>query len=648
MSIPRANITIGTAGHIDHGKTALVKLLTGCDTDRLKEEKERGMSIELGYAPCTVSDLEIGIVDVPGHERFVKTMVAGATGIDGVILVVAADDGIMPQTREHLDILTLLGIEHGIVALTKIDRADADHLAIVREDLDGYLSRTFLEGAPICPMSNITGEGYDGFYNALAQLVASITPKPASGVFRLPVERAFSSKGYGTVITGIPCAGAVATGDEVVLLPQNVKGHISSIEVYGRPSDQALAGQCAALNVRQWEHGRIERGNTITLDGYFEPASWVVCSLRLLPHEKLFAKNGTHVKFHVGTSETPATLYLVSHDLVADGLGAGDQLRGGESGLAQFRLDEPIVAGPGDHYIVRTLSPVLTIGGGTVIETGPRRLKRTQPGLVDELREFSAAIGDEKAFVEFAVKRPLDLPASARDVARRTKLPERRVQQLLDELMAAARVLGIPPRHYLHAETVAEAGKHLAEVLRTFHAESPESAGLTADELAQRAALPGNVLAAVVEQMRARGEVVESNGRYSLAGHTSALSGEDAALVNSIERVFLDNLFSPPSLAELEPQAGASPAAVKKGITLLIDHGRLVHVGGGMYFHRDAVDEARRRLLAHFAKQDRFESVQFKYLVDTTRKYALPLLDYFDRIGLTRRAGNTRYLKSKG
>jgi selenocysteine-specific elongation factor len=638
MSVRRTNITIGTAGHIDHGKTALVGLLTGCDTDRLKEEKERGMSIELGYAPCTVSDLEIGIVDVPGHERFVKTMVAGATGIDGVILVVAADDGIMPQTREHLDILTLLGIEHGIVALTKIDRVDADHLAIVREDLDGYLSKTFLDGAPVCPMSNVTGEGYDGFYGALVRLVASITPKAASGVFRLPVERAFSSKGYGTVVTGIPCAGAVKTGDEVVLLPQDLKGRISSIEVYGKPSDQALAGQCAALNVRQWEHGRIERGNTITLDGYFEPASWVVCSLQLLPHDKLFAQNGLHVKLHTGTSETPATLYLVEHD----------QLRGGESGLAQFRLDEPIVAGPGDHYIVRTLSPVLTIGGGVVLETLPRRLKRTHTGLIDELREHAAAIADEKAFAEFAVKHPIDLPASAADVARRTKLPERRVQELLDELVAAERIAAIAPRHFVHKDTLADGEKHVGETLKQFHAESPESAGLTADELGARAALPGNVLAAVVERMVKRGDIVESSGRYSLAGLGPALTPEDQTLVSSIERIFLEKLFAPPSQAELEPEAGVSQAAVKKGFGLLVDHGRLVHVGGGIYFHRDAVEEAKRRLLAHFAKEDRFESVQFKYLLDTTRKYALPLLDYFDRMGLTRRAGNTRYLRSKG
>lgn len=292
MQHTQINITLGTAGHIDHGKTALVKCLTGCDTDRLKEEKERGMSIELGYAPCTIADLEVGIVDVPGHERFVKTMVAGASGIDAVMLVVAADDGIMPQTREHMEILTLLGIEHGLVALTKIDRVDADHLELVRSDLKHFLRGTFLEDAPILPVSNVTGQGYDALIETLAAMVAKIRPKRLDGVFRLPLERAFSVKGHGTVVAGIPISGSARIGDEVVLLPQGEAGRVRRIEVYGRTSEAVKAGQCAAINVGHWEHTTIGRGDTVTLPGYFTPAEWYVCQLRLLPREKLLLKNG--------------------------------------------------------------------------------------------------------------------------------------------------------------------------------------------------------------------------------------------------------------------------------------------------------------------------------------------------------------------
>ncbi|HUV40143.1 MAG TPA: selenocysteine-specific translation elongation factor, partial [Planctomycetota bacterium] len=340
MTTRQINVTLGTAGHVDHGKTALVKLFTGCETDRLKEEKERGLSIELGFAPCTIGELEVGIVDVPGHEHFVKTMVAGASGMDGVILVVAADDGVMLQTREHLDIMTLLGITHGIVALTKVDIVTAGRVEEVRRDLAEFTRGTFLEGAPVLPVSSVTGEGFGPFLSALNTLVASIEPKSTTGVFRLPAERSFSVRGYGTVVSGIPITGSVRLGDEVVLLPQGETGRINAVQVYGRDSDVARSGQCAALNVRHWDHKTIGRGNVVATPGYFEPAGWYVLRLRLLEHEGLFLRNGTGLKFHTGTSEQLATLYLLEDDTI----------RAGQEQLAEVRLDEPLIAGPNDPF----------------------------------------------------------------------------------------------------------------------------------------------------------------------------------------------------------------------------------------------------------------------------------------------------------
>ena len=242
VDVKQRNITLGTAGHIDHGKTALIRLLTGCETDRLREEKERGMSIELGFAPCVISGMEVGVVDVPGHENFVKTMVAGATGIDGAILVIAADDGVMPQTREHLDILTLLGVAHGVVALTKIDCVSAERVETVTEEIKTFLVGTFLESEPILPVSSITGDGFGDFYDALKAMIETIEPKRADGVFRVPIERAFSAKGYGTVVAGIPSAGSVQVGDELVLLPQDKKGRLRAVQVYSHDSDTAMVG----------------------------------------------------------------------------------------------------------------------------------------------------------------------------------------------------------------------------------------------------------------------------------------------------------------------------------------------------------------------------------------------------------------------
>ena len=279
MSTEQLNITLGTAGHIDHGKTALIKCLTGCDTDRLKAEKQRGMSIELGFAPCMISGLEIGIVDVPGHENFIKTMVAGATAIDGVIFVIAADDGVMPQTREHLDILGLLGIKYGIVALTKVDCVDDNRLQAVTTEIQNFLVGTFLQNEQIIPVSGITGQGFNGFYEALKELVGTIKPKKTDGVFRMPIERAFSLKGYGTVVAGIPISGSIATGDEVVVLPKGIKGRTKAIQVYKRNSDTALSGQCAAINVSQWDYKTIRRGDVVTVGKYFSPQQWYLCCI---------------------------------------------------------------------------------------------------------------------------------------------------------------------------------------------------------------------------------------------------------------------------------------------------------------------------------------------------------------------------------
>ena len=354
-----------------------MKCLTGCDTDRLKEEKERGMSIELGFAPCKIADKQVGIVDVPGHENFIKTMVAGASGMDGVILVVAADDGVMPQTREHLDILTLLGVRHGIVALTKIDRVAPED----RENVTGQRRRV--------PAGNVPRRRPDSA--ALQRNRRGIRSVPGSALgagarrssrdgstacFACRWSAAFSVPGYGTVVAGIPVAGLARIGDEVVLLPRNLTGRIRRIEVYGQTSDTVMAGQCAAINVGQWDHREIRRGDTLTVPGYFSPQEWYVCSLRLLPREKLLLKSGAEVKFHTGTSEVAAMFYPLQ----------GSHMEGGAAGLIQVRTKSPVVAGPGDHFLLRTPSPVRTIGGGVIVEAVPRRLKGSRPAGVPRPR----------------------------------------------------------------------------------------------------------------------------------------------------------------------------------------------------------------------------------------------------------------------
>ena len=635
MSIQQHNVTLGTAGHIDHGKTALVKLLTGCETDRLKIEKERGMSIELGFAPCVISDIEVGIVDVPGHENFVKTMVAGATGIDGCILVVAADDGVMPQTREHMDILTLLGVEHGIVAMTKVDAVPPERAQTAAQEIRGFLTGTFLQDAPILPISNITGQGFEEFYEALKTLVAAITPKTAQGIFRLPVERAFSAKGYGTIVAGIPACGSVEVGDELVLLPQQTKGRLRSVQVYGRDSARAMAGQCAALNIPQWDQKAVERGNVITISDYFAPHQWYLCELKLLDQEKGDLKNAAQVKFHTGTSETPASVYLFQEG----------SLKPGRQCLIQVFLDNPIVAGPRDHFILRSLSPTRTLGGGMIVEAIEKRLKRTHPGVLQEIAERAKAVARPKDFVEYCVKTADAFAADERQISLRSKMPPKELATLLAQLVQEGHLLPLSGKTYIHVDTAEHVKQHLLDVVRAFHGKRPESPGISREQLLTESGVRKDVFEGLIERLRSDGRLADRKGFLALPEHREQFNNAEQQLLQKVESLFRSHLFDPPGPQEIADQMRVAPPQVQRALRILTEQKQLVRVDQDLLFHAEAIAAARERLVSHIQQDGGLESVKFKYLLDTTRKYAIPLLDYFDKIGVTRRVGYTRLLK---
>ncbi len=635
MDIQQRNITLGTAGHIDHGKTALIKLLTGCETDRLKIEKERGMSIELGFAPCVLSGTEVGIVDVPGHENFIKTMVAGASGIDGGILVVAADDGVMPQTREHLDILTLLGVRHGIVALTKIDIVTPERVQAAAQEVRSFIVGTFLRDAPILPVSSITGQGFEEFCDALKELVAAITPKKADGVFRVPVERAFSAKGYGTIVAGIPTSGSVDVGDEVVLLPQGTKGRVRSIQVYGCESTRAMAGQCAALNIPQWDQKTVERGNIVTVSDYFVPHQWYLCELKLLEMEKGGLKNGARVKFHTGTSEATAAVYLFQEE----------SLKPGRQCLIQVHLNAPIVAGPRDHFILRSLSPVRTIGGGRIVEAIDKRLKRTHPEVLADIADRAKAVETPRDFVEYCVRSAESFVADERPLSLRSKVPAKELAPLLSELAAAGRILPVSGKSHVHVETAQRVQQRLLDAVRDFHRRRPESPGVGREQLLNDSAIRKDLFDVLVERMRSDGRLVERKGCLALSAHRERFNDAEAKLLHDVEAVFKSQLFHPPGPDELAGRMRIPPAQIHRALRILIEQQRLVRVDQDLLFHAEAVATARERLVSHIRENGGLESVKFKYLLETTRKYAIPLLDYFDKIGVTRRVGYTRHLK---
>ncbi|MGH2627998.1 MAG: selenocysteine-specific translation elongation factor, partial [Anaerolineales bacterium] len=359
------NVVIGTAGHIDHGKTTLVEKLTGINPDRLPEEKERGMTIDLGFARLQLpGGQRVGIIDVPGHERFVKNMVAGATGIDLVLLVVAADDGVMPQTREHLEIMSLLDLRHGVIAVTKIDLVDPDLRELVVEDVRETVKGTFLEGAPVLPVSAATGEGIDRLRQALYDAVGRIRPRDAAGVFRMPIQRIFSSKGFGTVLTGIPVSGQVAVGDSLEVVPLGKTGRVRGIHAYQEATDLARAGHSSAVNVTDIEYREVHRGMVLAHPGYFRGTRMVEARFRYLARAARPIETLTAIRFHTGTAEILGRIHLLE----------GKRLSPGETGFVQFRLDEPVVVAPGDRYVARLHSPMETIGGGEVLDRSRFRL----------------------------------------------------------------------------------------------------------------------------------------------------------------------------------------------------------------------------------------------------------------------------------
>ncbi len=628
------NITLGTAGHIDHGKTALVKNLTGCDTDHLKEEKERGMSIELGFAPCTIADMEVGIVDVPGHENFIKTMVAGAAGMDGVIFIVAADDGVMPQTREHLDILTLLGIRYGIVAMTKADRVESDRIELVSSQMRDLLAGTFLEKVPIVPVSNITGAGFDVLVQELRKLVDSIEPKRTDGLFRLPVERAFSVKGYGTVVTGIPVSGSAKIGDELILMPQNQKGRIKAIQVYKHSADTVLAGQCAALNIPQLDHSMVARGNVIVADDCFSPQLWYLCSLKLLGQSKPALRNGHKVKFHTGTSEVLASVYLMEdHDLSS-----------GSEAIVQIRLSQPLITAPTDRFIIRDLSPVRTIGGGMVVDSLPARLKRSSPQVRQDVIKWAGSVPNASEHIEYRLRKAPACAASAKELSAWTKTPATRVQAVLADLASRQKAIQCGSL-FIHADAVAQIEQRLLALVCQHHSTVPQSPGIEPKALRETMAIDKDVFDKVAAGLKSDGSLVERAGRLALPSHRQEIPDPHRDAAGKVEALFRARPFDPPAPDEVAADLRLPADKVDALIRILTDHQRLIVIEKGLFFHVEAVEKARGLLEDFIRKEGVLESVKFKYLLNTTRKYAIPLLDYFDRAGVTRRAGHSRYLQ---
>jgi len=638
MTAQRRNIMLGTAGHVDHGKSALVKLLTGCETDTLAEEKQRGLTIDLGFAPLQLADQRVvGVVDVPGHVDFIRNMVAGAHGVDVVIFVVAADDGIMPQTHEHLHILTLMGLRHGLVALTKTDLVDAARLDFVIQDLRRLLAETFLADAPICPISNITGAGFDGFFDALNQAVDACGDRPCHGPFRMWVEDAFSIRGAGTVVTGIPTHGRVCPGDELHLLPAGLRGHVRRMQVYGAESPTGSAGECVALNVPELDHQAVVRGMTLCQSNLLEPVVMAEADLQILKSVAGRIEDALEVQLHVGTASVPARLAMLENTVMT----------GGQRQFVQLRLASPLPLVPGDRFVARANvadaagSRLTTIGGGQILGLSNTRLRRKKQWTLDLLASRREAVLDPLRWCEQMV-RESESPAT---VAGLQKLCWNRPEEItaaLTQLQSQNRAVPAPGGGWLHRAVLQKTADNLLAAVQAFHAANPHRAGLSREELL--AALKCNpvFLEAAAAWLLDSKQLERQGALLARVGWNARIPEPDQRLCDQIAAKLRQAGCSPPGLAEVAASCHEPLPRVVAMARLLAERGVVTRLDDQTWMHRDAVETGKQTALKLFARVPAFSTMEFRDALGVSRKFAVPLVDYLDKIRFTVRSGNTR------
>jgi selenocysteine-specific elongation factor len=629
------HIIVGTAGHIDHGKSSLVEALTGTNPDRLEEEKRRGITIDLGFAFLELGGVQIGLVDVPGHERFVRNMLAGAGGIDLVLLVVAADESIKPQTREHFDICRLLGISRGLVAITKTDLVDQDMAGLVRLEIEDFVRGSFLEGAPIVAVSARTGAGLDALKTELRRAAEAVTGKDSWRHFRLPIDRAFAMKGFGTVVTGTLISGAVNVEDEAEIHPGRLPVRIRGLHSGGKAIQRATAGQRTAVNLAGINHADVQRGMVLAAPGIFESTRRLDARINLLPSAPRPLQSRTRVHFHQGTAEAIAEIFLLDRD----GLPAG------ESALAQLSLEDELLLLPDDRFILRQLSPVVTIGGGGVIDARAPRHRRDESGRIAFLQTLERG-NRETILAALAESAPRGL--SLHDILARTGWLEAEIRETAKILAKSKRLRILSDQPFIVASEQAGANcaSALREVIEAFHRENPLLPGIPKQDLRARAGNPSaELIQAALAELAGAGTISISGDLVRRAGREISLTPEEARAKELIEQEFERAGLSVPAFAAVLKKLPVEHGRATKILQILIREKVLVKVTQELVFHRNALAQMRS-LVAHYRKDrgDRLPVPAFKELTGVTRKYAIPLLEYLDREHVTRRAGDERVI----
>ena len=634
------HFVLGTAGHVDHGKTALIKALTGTDTDRLKEEKERGITIELGFASLQLpSGQTLGIVDVPGHEKFIKHMVSGAAGIDLVMMIIAADEGIMPQTKEHLNICSLLGIRSGLVALTKIDMVENDWLELVKTEIREFLKGTFLEGAPVIPVSALKQKGINELTAALDTAVKNIPEKNDCGIFRLPVDRVFTMKGFGTVVTGTLISDSISVGEDVLILPEEISARIRGIQVHNQATQEATAGQRTAINLQGIEKDSLQRGDVLVRPGTVVPTTRLDVFIEYLKNNSKSLKNRTLTRLHTGTSEIIARVILMEKD----------ELAPGESGFAQLILEKKDVVVAGDHFVLRSYSPITTIGGGLIIDPLPPKHKRLNKKVIEELATLLKGTLPKK--IEVVLERAGFAGTNLRHLVFRLGINTKNIKEALQSILSqkSALITDKEETNIISASFYEKLAQSAVEIISQYQKKNPLREGISKEEL--KASLGRDIspklFFMLLQNLTANKTIEVDKETVRLFGHKVTLADDLNSIRQEILKIYNEAGLTPSSFKDVINNFQDKKTEAQNIIKLLLKEGSLIKINEELIFTREALDNLRKNYKALLVKEGKATPVSFKELTGLSRKYIIPLMEYFDTDKLTMRVGDHRILREK-
>ncbi len=631
-------IVLGTAGHIDHGKTSFVKAMTGINTDRLKEEQARGITIELGFAWLDLPNgVRIGIVDVPGHEKFVKNMVAGATGIDIVAMIIAADEGVMPQTKEHMEICQLLGINFGIVVLTKIDLVDEEWLELVTDDIKKFVKGTFLDDAPVIPVSAATGQGIAEFIDVLTELSPKISGRSSSGLFRLPVDRVFTMKGFGTVITGTLISGRVQVGDMIMIYPSGITSKVRGIQVHNESVTEAVAGMRTAINFQGLEKASVNRGEVVSTPGALIPTFMLDVSLHYLSSNKKPVKNRTRIRFHTGTSEIPGNLILLDRE----------ELLPGEDTVVQLRLDTPVAVVKDDRFVLRSVSPVRTIAGGQILNPVPGKHKRFKAEITEGLESLSELLPEE--LVSYYVAQSDFKGVSISELKVMTNISEKQLDSNLQNLLSKKNIVLADKENkiYLHQNILNDLKLETHNFLDAYHKSNPLKEGMPKEELKSKmpAFLNPKFFNLIINQMTKESGILLDEDTVRLKGHKVSLGEDQSQIKIKITKIYENGGLTPPFMKDLTEELKIDSAKAKDVLMLLVNEGVIIKIKEDFYINSEHINKLKNTLVEFLKANGEMSTPQFKDMTGASRKYLIPLLEYFDSKNVTIRIGDIRKLR---